>query len=120
MNRDFVFRGHLQEHASKPVFRDRGEQVRQDRQLGTAEGGGDGVAAERNGVSRRDVRFIAGRKPIGQESDVDVGLTNEERLHRVSIGMIPATRPRLGKAVDINRYGDKWSLLLSWSQKIYL
>jgi hypothetical protein len=50
MNRDFVFRGHLQEHASKPVFRDRGEQVRQDRQLGTAEGGGDGVAAERDGV----------------------------------------------------------------------
>jgi hypothetical protein len=117
MNRDFVFRGHLQEHASKPVFRDRGEQVRQ---LGTAEGGGDAVAAERNGVSRRDVLFIAGRKPIGQESDVDVGLTNEERLHRVSIGMIPATRPRLGEAVEVNRYGDKRSLLLSWSQKIYL
>ena len=81
MDRDGVFRGHLQEHASEPVIRDRGEQIRRDRELRAAEGGGDGVAAERDRVGRCHVLFIADRKPIGQEGDVDVSLADEESLH---------------------------------------
>jgi hypothetical protein len=48
------------------------------------------------------VLLVADRKPIGQESDVDVSVANKERLHRTPIGMISAirlltTRPRSGK-----------------------
>jgi hypothetical protein len=82
MNRDFVFRGHLQEHASEPVVRDRGDEIRRDRELGAAESGGDGVAAERNRVGGSDMLLVAGRHVVGDEGNVDIGLSDEERLHK--------------------------------------
>src|ERR1700710_2873275 len=60
MNRDAVFRAHVPEHPSEPVIGHGGDQVRYDAQFGATERRGNRVAAERDGVGRGDMLFVAG------------------------------------------------------------
>src|SRR3984893_1177424 len=81
MDRNCVFRRHFKEHAPEPIIRDGGNEVRNDRKLRAAECRGNGIAAERDGVSRGNVFLVAGRQPIGQERNIDIGLADEECVH---------------------------------------
>ena len=81
MDRDAVLRAHVLEHPPQPVIGDGGDQVRHDPQFGAAEGRGDGIAAERHRVGLGDMLLVAGRHVVGNEGDVDIGLSNEEGLH---------------------------------------
>jgi len=83
MDRDPVLRAHVLEHAPQPVVGDGRDQVRHDSQPGAAEGRGNRVAAKRNRVGFGDVFFVAGRQVVGNEGDVDIGLSDKEGLHRV-------------------------------------
>src|SRR5690606_31973280 len=76
-----VFRSHVDEHAAEPVVRNRREKVRHDTELGAGEGGGDGIAAEGDGVVPSDRLLVAGRNFIREEGYVDIGLADEECLH---------------------------------------
>ena len=82
MDRDSVFRAHVLEHASQPVIGDGGDQVGHDAELGAAECRGDRVAAERDRVGGSDMLLVAGRHMVGDEGNVDIGLSDEERLHK--------------------------------------
>jgi hypothetical protein len=81
MDRNRIFRRHVDEHAPEPVVRHRGDQVRGDPELGAAERGRDGVAAERHRIVARHGLVVAGRKRVGQEGNVDIALADKERLH---------------------------------------
>ena len=87
VDRDPIPGRHVQEHATEPVVGDGCEQVRQNSQLRTAEGGRDRVAAERDGVGRRHMLFVARRHPVGQKGDVNISLSDEECLHRCCPGI---------------------------------
>ena len=84
VDRDAVFGCHVQKHATKPIIGESREHVRRMSQLRTAKGRGDRIAAERNCVSRGYILLVTGRHVIGQKRDVDVGLSNEEGLHRLT------------------------------------
>src|ERR1700753_785834 len=85
MNGNAVFRAHVLKHSPEPVIDNSGDQVRHDSKLGTAKRRRYRVAAERYGVGRRDMLFIAGRQAIGDEGDIDIGLSDEESLHSISV-----------------------------------
>jgi len=78
MHRDSVFRRHVNEHAPEPVVRDRRHQVRRHPELGAAECRRHRVAAEGDGIVASHRLLVAGRKLVGQESDVDVALSDKE------------------------------------------
>ena len=86
MDRDAVFRRHVDEHAPEPVVGDLGEEVGRDAELRAAEGRGDRVAAEGDGVVLGDGLLVAGRDLIREEGDVDIGLADEERFHEARSG----------------------------------
>ena len=50
-------------------------------QLGTGEGGGDGIAAEGHRIIPRHRLFVALRDVICEQGDVDVGLADEKGVH---------------------------------------
>src|ERR1700730_13177410 len=85
MDRDSVLRAHVLKHPPQPVVGDRGDQVRHDSELGAAERRRDGVAAERDRVGLCDMLFVAGRHVVGNEGDVDIGLSDEEGLPSFSV-----------------------------------
>ena len=85
VQRDRVFRAHVQEHAPQPVIGHGGDQVGHDAELGAAERRRDRVAAERDRVVGGNVLFVAGRHVVGDEDDVDIGLSDEESLHCLSV-----------------------------------
>jgi len=66
---------------AEPVVGHRGEQIRDVAQLGAGEGGGDGVAAEGHSVVAGDGLVVALRHAVGEKGHIDIGLTNEERVH---------------------------------------
>ena len=85
MDRDSVLRAHVLEHPPQPVIGDGRDQVRHDAELGATECRGDRVAAERHRIGRRDMLLVAGRHVVGNEGDVDIGLSDEEGLHSISV-----------------------------------
>jgi len=82
MDRDSILRAHVLKHPAEPVVGDGGDQVRHNAELGAAEGRCDGVATERHRIGRGDMLFVAGRHVVGYEGDVDIGLSDEEGLHK--------------------------------------
>ena len=84
MKGDAIFGAHVLEHMTQPVIGDGGDQVGNDAELGAAEGRGDRVAAEGNGIGRGDVFFVSGGHVIGDESDVDIALSDKKCLHEGS------------------------------------
>jgi hypothetical protein len=93
MDRDSILRAHVLKHPAEPVIGHSGDQVRHDSELGTAECRRNGVAAERDRVGRRDMLFVAGRHVVGNEGNVDIGLSDEEGLHKVirhALMVVPA------------------------------
>ena len=85
MDRDSVFRGHVLKHAAEPVVGHGRDQVGHDAELGAAERCGDGVAAKGHRVGGGHMFFVAGRHVVGDEGDVDIGLSDEESLHSFSV-----------------------------------
>ena len=85
MDRDSVFRAHVLEHAAEPVIGDGRDQVGHDAELGAAERGRDRVAAKGDRVGGCHMFFVAGRHVVGDEGDVDIGLSDEEGLHSFSV-----------------------------------
>ena len=83
MDRDAVFRGHVLKHPAEPVIGYGRQQVRHDSELGAAECRRDGVAAERDRIGGCDVFLVAGGHMVGNEGNIDIGLSDEERLHEV-------------------------------------
>src|SRR2546421_8374817 len=81
MDRDSVLRAHVLKHPSQPVIGDGGDQVRHNAELGAAERRSDGVAAERDRIGRCNVLLVAGRHMVGNEGNVDIGLSDKESLH---------------------------------------
>ena len=75
---DSIFRRHVDEHAPEPVICDRGHQVRCHPQFGAAKSCGHRIAAEGDGVVTSHGLFIAGGELVGQESDIDVALSDKE------------------------------------------
>ena len=73
------------EHAPEPVIGRGGDEIGHDAELGAAERRRDRVAAERNRVVGCHVLFVAGRHVVGDEDDVDIGLSDEESLHCLSV-----------------------------------
>jgi hypothetical protein len=106
VNRDSIFGRHVQKHATEPVVGNGRDQVRHYPELRAAERRRDGVAAERNGVRRRHVLLVAGRHPVGQKGNVNIGLSNEESLHDPQLSGLPAeicgNRPRRRHTADVN------------------
>src|SRR6185312_11071254 len=95
MDRDSVFRRHVLKHAAEPVVGDGRDQVGHDAELGAAERRGDGVAAKGYRVGGGHMFFVAGRHVVGDEGNVDIGLSDEESLHSfsvMSLRVIPARR----------------------------
>ncbi len=85
MDRDSILRAHVLKHPPEPIIGHGGDQVRHDAEFGTAKCRRDGIAAERDRVGLGDVFFVAGRHVVGNEGDVDIGLSNEEGLHNLSV-----------------------------------
>src|SRR6478609_11062803 len=85
VQRDRVFRAHVLEHPPQPVIGRRGDEIGHDAELGAAERRRDRVAAEGDRVVRCHVLFVAGRHVVGDEDDVDIGLTDKESLHWLSV-----------------------------------
>ena len=85
MDRDSVFRAHVLKHPSEPVVGYGRNQVRHDPELGATECRGNGIAAKRDRIGRSDVLLVAGRQVVGDESDIDIGLSDEEGLHSFSV-----------------------------------
>ena len=56
---------------------------RYDAELGAAERRGDRVAAKGHSIGRGHVLFVTGRHLVGDEGDVDIGLSDKEGLHKV-------------------------------------
>src|SRR5215475_2421156 len=83
MHRNSILCAHVLEHAAEPVIGDGCDQVRHDPELGAAERRGDRVAAEGDCIGFGDVLFVAGRQVVGNEGDVDIGLSDKEGLHKV-------------------------------------
>ncbi len=83
MDRDSVFRAHVLKHPPQPVVGYGGDQVRHDSEFRTAECRRDGVAAERDSIGLCHMLFVAGRHVVGNEGNVDIGLSDEEGLHKV-------------------------------------
>ena len=83
MDRNSILRAHVLKHPAEPVIGDGGDQVRHDSELGTAESRCDGVAAEGDCIGRRHMFLVAGRQVVGNEGDIDIGLSDEEGLHRI-------------------------------------
>jgi hypothetical protein len=81
---DVVLRRHVEEHAAEPIVREGGDEIDLGGQVGAAERRGDRVAAERDGVIGGDVLLVPDRNVIHQERDVDVGVTDEKRVHHCS------------------------------------
>ena len=81
VDRDAVFRRHVDEHAPEPVVGERRQQVGRNAELGAAERGCDRVAAERDRIVARHRLLVAGRQTRRPEGDVDIGLPDEERVH---------------------------------------
>ena len=79
------FAAHVLEHPPEPVVGDGRDQVGHDAELGAAKCRGDGVAAERDRVGVGDMFLVAGRHVVGDEGDVDIGLSDEESLHSFSV-----------------------------------
>ena len=61
------------------------DQVRHDPELGAAERRRHRVAAERDRIGGSHMLFVAGRHVVGNEGDVDIGLSDKESLHKVSM-----------------------------------
>ena len=101
MDRDSILRAHVLEHPPQPVIGDGGDQVRHNAELGATECRGNGVAAERDRVSGGDMLFVAGRHVVGDEGNVDIGLSDEKSLHSFSVGwwMVLARRVTLAPVV---------------------
>jgi len=95
VDRDSVFRAHVLKHPPQPVVGDGGDQVRHDPELGAAERRRDGIAAERHRVGGCDVLFVAGWHVVGNEGNVDIGLSDEEGLHSFSVVAEGWSRPAL-------------------------
>ena len=85
MQRDRVFRAHVLEHPPQPVIGRRGDEIGHDAELGAAERRRHRIAAEGDRVVGCHVLFVAGRHVVGDEDDVDIGLTDKESLHWLSV-----------------------------------
>jgi hypothetical protein len=72
-------------HSAEPIVSHGGNQIRHDPELGAAERCRDRIAPERDRIGRGDMLLVAGRHMIGDEGNVDVGLSDEERLHSISV-----------------------------------
>ena len=107
MDRDAVLRGHVDEHAAEPVVSDGGEQVRRDPELRAGKRRGDGVAAERDRIGGGDVFLVAGRHVVGDEGNVDIGLSDEEGLHSISVVAEGWSRPASYISTGYRRSFDK-------------
>ena len=81
MQRDAVLRAHVLEHAPQPVIGRGGDEIGHDAELGAAERRRHRIAAEGDRVVRGHVLIVAGRHVVGDEDDVDIGLSDEESLH---------------------------------------
>src|SRR5262249_8403755 len=84
MDRDCIFQRHVKKHASQPVVGHGGDEIRRNRQLGTAKRGGDRIAPERDRIRRGNVLLVSDRKPVSQKRHVDIRLPYEERLHALT------------------------------------
>src|SRR5258708_21305980 len=85
MDRYSILRAHVLKHPPQPISGHGGDQVRHDTEFGATECRGDGIAAERDRIGLCDVFFVAGRHVIGNEGNVDIGLSDEESLHSFSV-----------------------------------
>src|ERR1700680_3269508 len=85
MDRDSILSAHVLKHPPQPVIGDGGDQVRHDAELGAAERCRDGIAAERDRIGGGDMFLVAGRHMVGDEGNVDIGLSDEEGLHSCSV-----------------------------------
>src|SRR3954452_24607861 len=94
MDRDSVFRAHILKHPPEPVVGYGRNQVRHDPELGATECRGNGVASERDRIGRSDVFLVAGRQVVGDASDIDIGLSDEEGLHPFSVVLRVVPRRR--------------------------
>ena len=83
MDRNSVLRAHVLKHPPQPVIGHGCDQVRHDTELGAAERRRDGVAAERDGIGLCHMLLVADRHVVGDEGDIDIGLSDEESLHKV-------------------------------------
>src|SRR5438270_2202095 len=81
MYTDLIFRRHVEEHAAQPVIGKRCQEVRLNTKTGAAKCRRYGVAAEGYGIVARDIFFVTGRDSVGQESDIDIGLADEQGFH---------------------------------------
>src|SRR5215213_1852983 len=108
MDRDAVGRRHVDEHAPEPVVGDLGQEVRRDPELGAGEGRRDRVAAEGDRVIAGHRLLVAGRQGVGEEGNVNVGLADEESLHREKSRRSPpaANRPAGGDPWQETRPGS--------------
>ena len=103
VDRDAVGRRHVHEHAPEPIVGDLGQEVRGDAELGAGEGRRDRVATEGDRVIARHRLLVAGRDVVGEEGDVDVGLADEESLHRCLSRVTPAANRPAGATPDKKR-----------------
>ena len=85
MNGDSILRAHVLKHPTQPVIRHGGDQVRHDPELGAAECRGNCIAAERHRIGLCDMFLVTGRQVVGNEGNVDIGLSDKERLHSFSV-----------------------------------
>src|ERR1700753_2699789 len=95
MNGNAVFRAHVLKHPSEPIIGNGSDQVRHDSKLGAAKRRRHGIAAERYGIGRGDMLLVAGRHVIGNEGDIDIGLSDEKSLHSISVMADGGPRSRL-------------------------
>ncbi len=99
MQRDAVFRRHVDKHPPEPIVGDRGQEVGGQSELGAAKGSRHGVAAEGHGIVARHGLLVAGGQEIGEEGDVDLGLADKERLHGDATVFEFGARPGVAGAV---------------------
>ena len=90
---DTVFRRHLDEHAAEPVVGTGRDQVGPVAELGTGEGGGHRIAAERDGIVLGDGLLVAARHAAGLHGHIDIGMADEERFHSAPLACAAGLRP---------------------------
>ena len=75
-----IGRRHIQEHVREPVPRDGDQQIGRLAELGAGEGSGRGIAAKGHRIVLGDGLFVAVGQGVGDHADVDIGVTDEQRV----------------------------------------
>ncbi|KAG0923286.1 hypothetical protein G6F31_019574 [Rhizopus arrhizus] len=88
---------HVRVHVPQPVGRQRADQVRRRAQPCAGECRRDGVAAKGHGIVPRHALLVARGPFVGQHGDVDISVSNEERIaHGAACEKWKGT-PRIGE-----------------------